>query len=157
MLKVQLLKFLHSFEKFAQRKFSSSSGISHSFLFSCCCNQNRVLAFISLCVCRFLLQNIFFKLISIFVFFIFILVDAFGFPIFWFHEDREITKNLFTLAENNFGERKLSCIRLNFGEILFAVTKRAVVGGQYRPILPSRVANQNTEFVAYCPLAELTI
>ena len=74
---------------------------------------------------------------------------------FWFHKDREITKNLFTLAESNFSERKLSCTRLNFGEILFAGTKRAVPGGQYRSILPARVANQNTEFAAYCPLAEL--
>ena len=76
---------------------------------------------------------------------------------FWFHKDRENTKNLFTLAENNFGERKLSCTRLNFGEILFAGTKRAVPGGQYRSILPARVANQNTEFAEYCPLAELAI
>ena len=76
---------------------------------------------------------------------------------FWFHKGRENTKNLFTLAENNFGERKLSCTRLNFGEILFSGTKRAVPGGQYRSILPARVANQNTEFAAYCPLAELAI
>ena len=33
---------------------------------------------------------------------------------FWFHKDREITKSLFTLAESNFSERKLSCTRLNF-------------------------------------------
>ena len=72
---------------------------------------------------------------------------------FWFHKDREITKTLFTLAENNFGERKLSCAGLNFGEILFAGTERAVPGGQYRSILPARVANQNTEFAAYCLLA----
>ena len=82
---------------------------------------------------------------------------CFCFMFFWFHKDRKITKNLFTLAENNFGERKLSCTRLNFGEILFAGTKRAVPDGQYRSILPARVANQNTEFSAYCPLAELAI
>ena len=76
---------------------------------------------------------------------------------FWFHKDRENTKNLFTLAENNFSGRKLSCTRLNFGEILFAGTKRVVPGGPYRSILPVRVANQNTEFGAYCPLAELAI
>ena len=75
----------------------------------------------------------------------------------WFHKDREITKSLFTLAESNFSERKLSCTRLNFVEILFAGTKRAVPGGQYHSILPARVANQNTEFAAYCPLAELVI
>ena len=61
---------------------------------------------------------------------------------FWLHKDREITKNLFTLAENNFGERKLSCTCLNFGKILFGGTKRAISGGQYRCILPARVANQ---------------
>ena len=76
---------------------------------------------------------------------------------FWFYEDREITKNLFTLAENNFGEIKLSCTRLNFGASLFEGTKRAVPGGQYRFILSARVANQNTEFTAYCPLVELAI
>ena len=62
-----------------------------------------------------------------------------------------------SIAENNFGERKFSCTRLNFGEILFAGTKLAVPGVQYGHILPARVANQNTEFVAYCLLAELAI
>ena len=122
MLKVQLLKFLHS-------KFSSSSGISHSSLFSCCCKQSASMPlyhFVFLLLClpvQFLLQNVFRKLINIFVFF---LVDAFGFPVFWFQKDREITKNHFTIAENNFGERKLSCTPLTFGEILFAQAKRAV-------------------------------
>jgi len=78
-------------------------------------------------------------------------------PIFWFHKEREITKNLFTLAENNFSERKLLCTCLNFGEILFAGMKQAVPSGQYRSILPTRVAHQNAEFAAYCPLAELAI
>ena len=72
-------------------------------------------------------------------------------------KEREITKDLFTVAESNSCERKLSCTRLSFGEILFAGTKRAVPGGQYRSILPARVANQNTEFAAYCSLAELVI
>ena len=76
---------------------------------------------------------------------------------FWFHKHREITKNPFTLAENNLGERKLSCTRLNFGQILFARTIRAVPGGQYRSILPARVANQNIEFAAYYPLPEVAI
>ena len=57
--------------------------------------QNHFHAFISLCIftfvfAGFLLQNIFFKLINIFVFFVFILIDAFGFPILWFHKKREI-------------------------------------------------------------------
>ena len=102
-------------------------------------------------VCRFLLQNVFLRLVNIFVFFVFILVDAFYGSI----KTEKSQKNLFTLAENNFGERKLSCTCLKFSEILFAGTKRAFPGGQYRSILPARVANQNTEFAPYCPHAEL--
>ena len=63
----------------------------------------------------------------------------------------------FLMSRKIFCERKLSYTRLNFSEILFAGTKRAIPGGQYRSILPARVANQNTEFAAYCPLAELAI
>ena len=105
------------------------------------------------CVCQFLLQNVFLKLINIFVFFVFILVDAFSGSI----KTEKSQKKLFTSAENNFGKRKLSCTCLNFGEILFAGTKWAVPGGQYRSILPAQVANQNTEFATYCPLTELVI
>ena len=68
-----------------------------------------------------------------------------------------LEKSQKTLAENNFGERKFSCTRLNFGEILFAGTKWTVSGGQYCSILPARVANQNTEFATYCPLTELAM
>ena len=100
--------------------------------------QNKFLCLI----CRFLLQNVFQH-------FCFLCFHS-RWRFFWFHKDREITKNIFTLAEGNFSEGKLSCTRLNFGEILFAGTKRAVPGVQYRSILPARVANQNTE---YCPLA----
>ena len=114
--------------------------------------QNRFHAFISLCVFTFVFagfyKTCFLKPINIFVFFVFILVDAFRFPVFWFHKDREITKNLSSLAENNYGERKLSCTRLNFGEIIPGGMKRAVSGEQYRSILPARVGNQNTEFAA---------
>ena len=105
-------------------------------------------------VCRFLSQKRTFKTHQHFCFLCFHSRWRF----FWFHKDRENTKNLFTSNTlNNFGERKLLCTRLNFGEILFAGAKRAVPGGQYRSILPARVANQNTEFAAYCPLAELAI
>ena len=55
-------------------------------------------------ICRFLLQNVFLKLINIFaffVFFVFILVDAFSGSI-----KTEITTNLFTLAESNFQREK---------------------------------------------------
>ena len=50
------------------------------------------------CVCRFLLQNVFLKLINIFVFFVVILVDAFSGSI----KTEKSQKNVFTLAENNF-------------------------------------------------------
>ena len=67
--------------------------------------------YLTLCF-YFCFKTRFLKFINIFVF---ILIDAFGFPVFWFHKDREITKTLFTFAENNFGNlRKLSCTRLNF-------------------------------------------
>ena len=53
------------------------------------------------CVCPFLLQNVFLKLINNFVFIVFILADAFSSSI----KTGKSQKNLFTLAENNFGER----------------------------------------------------
>ena len=53
-------------------------------------------------VCRFLLQNVFLKLINIFVFSVFILVDAFSGC-----TKTEIKESVFVLAENNFGEKKL--------------------------------------------------
>ena len=104
-------------------------------------------------ICRLLMQNVFVKLKNIFVFFVFILVDAFSGSI----KTEKSQKIFFTLAESNFSERKLSCTCLNFGEILFAGTKRAVPGGQYRSFLPARVVNQNTEFAAYCQLADLAM
>ena len=36
----------------------------------------------------------------------------------------------------------------------FAGTKQEIPSGQDRPILPARVANQNTGFASSCPLAE---
>ena len=40
---------------------------------------------------------------------------------------------------------------------LFAGPKRAISSEQDRPILPTRVANQNTEFASSCALAEPAI
>ena len=114
--------WLHFKFKFQIFKFKTASTPSYHF------------AFLLLRLPVFL-ATYFSKLINIFVF---ILVDAFGFPVFWFHKDGEITKNLFTLGENSLGERKLSCTRLSFGEILFAGTKRTVPGGQHRSILSAR-------------------
>ena len=39
----------------------------------------------------------------------------------------------------------------------FAGTKRKILSGQDRPILPAWVANHNTEFASSCPLAEPAI
>ena len=90
------------------------------------------------CVCRFLLQNVFLKLINIF-FFVFILVDAFSGS-----KKTDKTQKIFLPCQ------KIIWAKENFiCEILFVGTRRAVPGGQYRSILPARVANQNTEFAAY--------
>ena len=69
---------------------------------------------------------------------------------FWFHKGIEITKNLFTLAENNFGERKLSCTLPKF-----YLRERNSSPGRAVSLHLARSANQNTEFAAYCPLSEL--
>ena len=102
--------------------------------------QNKLL-----CLPVFVAKHNFFKVINIFVFFVFILVDAFSGSI-----KTEKTQKIFLPWQ------KISTC-LNFGEILFAGMKQAVPGGQYRSILPARVANQNTEFGTYCLLAELAI
>ena len=78
----------------------------------------------------FCLKNVFLKLINIFAFFVFILVDGLSGSI----KTKKSQKNVFTFAENNFGERRVSCTCLIFGEILLAGTKRAVPGGQYRSL-----------------------
>ena len=44
-------------------------------------------------------------------------ITHFGFLVFYFHPDREITENLL-LSRKIFCERKLSCTRLDFGEML---------------------------------------
>lgn len=54
---------------------------------------------------------------STFSFSVFNLIDTFGFPIFWFHQDREITKNLFSFTDNIFGKTKLSCTCLNLAKL----------------------------------------
>ena len=59
-------------------------------------------------------QNVILKLVSVFVFFVFILVYHFGFLVCQFHADREIS----LLSRKKFCKRKLSCTRLDFGEIL---------------------------------------
>ena len=46
-------------------------------------------------------------------------------------------------------ERKLLCTHLEFRQNLIAGTKWAIPSGQYCSILPTQVANQNTEFTAH--------
>ena len=116
-----------------------NSNSNFKFKFSNVQIQNKLL-----CLSVFVAKRIF-KTYQRFCFLCFILVDAFSGSIKTEKSQKEEKR------------RKLSCTRLNFGEILFAGTKRAVPSGQYRSILPARVANQNTESAAYCPLAELAI
>ena len=101
---MQSFDWLHFKFKFQIFKFKTTSTPSYHFVFLLLC----LLVFCK----RFILNSSTF-LFSLF----FILIDTFGFPVFWFHEDREITRNLFTLAENNFSERKRSWTHLNFGKI----------------------------------------
>ena len=89
MQKIQSFDWLHFKLKFKFQMFKFKTASTPSYYFV---------------LLLFYCKRYFLKLINIFVF---ILVDAFGFQVFWFHKDREITKTLFTMAENNFGERKL--------------------------------------------------
>ena len=66
-----------------------------------------------------------------------------------------LTSTYFQCNDKHYKQLHGTAMGLNFGEILFAGTKRGIPGGQYGSILPARVANQNTEFAAYCLLAEL--
>ena len=97
-------------------------------LFSCCCKENRFHAFISF---TFLFVGFYCKTYflnsSTFLFYLFSLSLTLSvFPLSGSIKTEKSQKNLFTLAENNFGQRKLTSTRLHFGEILFAGTKRAV-------------------------------
>ena len=67
----------------------------------------------------------------------------------------EITENVFTVTESIL-RNKIFATSLYLSEIvLFWGTKRAILNGQYRSILPARVPNQNSEFAASSPVAEL--
>ena len=66
-------------------------------------------------VCRFSWQNAFLKLVNIFVFFIFFVVDTFGFHV---PSGQRSRRKSFYSHGKYFAEKKLSCTGLNFGEIL---------------------------------------
>ena len=69
-----------------------------------------------ICICRFLLQNVFLELIILFSLFSFSLtLLAFSLPN---SIQTEKSQKIFTVMENIFYERKLSCTRLDLGEIL---------------------------------------
>ena len=108
------------------------------------------------CVGWFLLKSAFLKLVKIFVFFVFILVDAFGFLVLWLHPDREIIENLFTVRENILRKKTfvhLLELRRNF----IAGTKWAISGGQYCSILVPRIARHSMGLGSSCQLTELII
>ena len=60
---------------------------------------------------------------------------------------------LFTVTENILRKKSFGT-RLDFGEMLL---REQNGNPEYRSILPAWVANQNTEFAASCPLAELAL
>jgi len=60
---------------------------------------------------------------------------------------------LFTVTENMLRKKSFGT-RLDFGEMLL---REQNGNPEYRSILPAWVANQNTEFAASCPLAELAL
>ena len=71
---------------------------------------------------------------------------------------RQINHRKSFYCHGNITLRKKTFVHpLELWRNFIAGTKRAIPGGQYRSILPARVANQNTEFAAYCPFAELAI
>ena len=80
----------------------------------------------------FLLQNVFLKIMNIFVFFVFNLVEAFGYLVFYFHPDREITENLSTVTENIL-RRKLSCKRFDLSEMLLQEQNGQSLAGSITP------------------------
>ena len=59
-----------------------------------------------------------------------------------------------SLVNKGFIKRPKYYAKLTFA---FAGPVRAIPSGQDRPILPARVANQNTGFTSSCALAELAL
>ena len=66
-------------------------------------------------------------------------ITRFGFLVFYFHADREITENLFTVTENVL-QKKTFVHLLGLQRNVIAGTKRAILSGQYRSILPAHEA-----------------
>ena len=66
------------------------------------------------------------------------------------------SQKIFTATENIL-QKKTFVHPVGLRRNFIAGTKRAIPSGQYQPILPARVDNQNTEFASSCPLAELAI
>ena len=82
--------------------------------------------------------------------------DAFRFSRFLV-PSRQINHRKSFYCDGKYLRKKTFVHLLGLRRNFIAGTKRAIPSGQYRSILPARVANQNTEFAAYCPLAELAI
>ena len=87
------------------------------------------------CVCWFFLPNIFLKLINIFVFFVFILVDASVFSSSSSIPAENLQK-IFLLSRKIFCGRKLSCTRLDLSEILLRDQKGQSQAGSIAPSCP---------------------
>ena len=100
MLKVQLLTFLHSFEKICSTVNLVRPQVCYTVpYFRVVVNKTAStfsyhFVFLLFVFAGFWCKT-FLKLINIFVFFVFILVDACGFPVFWFHQDRNHKKSFY--------------------------------------------------------------
>ena len=82
--------------------------------------------------------------------------NAFRFSRFLVPSRQRNHRKSFTVTENILRKKTLlhpPGLRRN----VTAGTKRAIPSGQYRFILPTRVANHSAEFGSPCPLAELAI
>ena len=95
-------------------------------------------AFMSLCVFTFVFAVFVAKCIletHLFVFFVFIVVDAFGFS-FSSSIPREKSQEILLLSWKTTCERKLPCTRLDFGEVLLREQNGQSRGGSIAPSSP---------------------
>ena len=69
---------------------------------------------------------------------------------------RQKNQKIFLQSRKIFCERKLSCTRLDFGEMLFREQNgQSRAGGQYRSILSARVANHSAGFGSSCHIINI--
>lgn len=80
----------------------------------------------------------------------------FGFHVLQFHPNRKITENPPTVAANIL-RKKILVHPLGLRRNCIVATKWTMPSGQFRSILPVRVANHSTEFISPYRLVELAV